>query len=357
LRKGANSYLLNPTRETKMKKLLLSACATVLMAGSALAAGELHIYNWGDYTSPEMIKKFEAAYGVKVTIDSYDSNETMLSKVRAGNSGYDIVVPSDYTVKIMVDEGLLEKTEPSAMANFKNMDPRYVNVYWDDGRHYSVPWQVGLTAFSVDTDKYKGDINTYAILFNTPDELKGQVNMLDDVTAVMHAAERYLGQPRCSADKENLKKVSELLMAAKPNWKTFSYDTLTKLSSHDVAVSQNWNGYSWRARQQLPTVQFAFPKEGIEGFMDNVAVLKGAANMENAKLFQDFIMLPENAAMISNFARYANGITGSKEFMEKDFAAAPEINPPAGTPEAEFVPPCSPDVIEIYNKIWTKLKG
>jgi spermidine/putrescine transport system substrate-binding protein len=85
-----------------MKKLLLSACATVLMAGSALAAGELHIYNWGDYTSPEMIKKFEAAYGVKVTIDSYDSNETMLSKVRAGNSGYDIVVPSDYTVKIMV---------------------------------------------------------------------------------------------------------------------------------------------------------------------------------------------------------------------------------------------------------------
>jgi spermidine/putrescine transport system substrate-binding protein len=340
-----------------MKKMLLGAVSFAVMAGPALADGELHIYNWGDYTNPKLIEKFEKANNVKVTLDSYDSNETMLSKVRAGNSGYDIVVPSDYTVAIMIGEDLLEKTEPNAMSNFKNIEPKYINSYWDDGRHYSVPWQVGLTAFSVDTAKYKGDINTYGILFNTPDELKGQVNMLDDMTSIMHAAERYLGQPRCSADKENLKKLNDLLQSAKPNWKTFSYDTLTKLSSRDVAASQNWNGYSWRARQQVPTVQFAFPKEGIEGYMDNVAVLKGAKNIKNAKLFQDFIMDPENAAMISNFARYQNGIVGSKQFMDKTFAEAPEINPPAGSPEPEFVPPCDPAVIEIYNKIWTKLKG
>lgn len=341
-----------------MKKLLLTAASILTLATApAMAAGDLHIYNWGDYTSPDLIKKFEKAFDVKVTLDSYDSNETMLSKVRAGNSGYDIVVPTDSTVAIMIGEGLLEKTEPNAMANFKNIEPKYINSYWDDGRHYSVPWQIGLTAFSVDTAKYKGDINTYAILFTTPDELKGQVNMLDDVTSIMHAAERYLGQPRCSADKENLKKVSDLLQAAKPNWKTFSYDTLTKLSSRDVAVSQNWNGYSWRARQQVPTVQFAFPKEGIEGFMDNVAVLKGAKNLDNAKAFQNFIMDPENAALISDFARYQNGILGSKKFMDPAFADAVEINPPAGSPEPEFVPPCSPEVIEIYNKIWTKLKG
>jgi spermidine/putrescine transport system substrate-binding protein len=342
----------------KNKLLATASIATLLWtSGQALAAGELHIYNWGDYTSPELIAKFEKAFDVKVTLDSYDSNETMLSKVRAGNSGFDIVVPSDFTVKIMIDEGLLEKTEPNKMPNFKNMDPRWVNVYWDDGRNYSVPWQIGMTALTVDTAKYSGDIDSLGILFNPPAELKGQINMLDDMNSVIHAAERYLGVPRCGADKENLKKVSDLLQAAKPSWKTFSYDTLTKMSEGDVIASQNWNGYGWRARQKVQTIKFAFPKEGIEGFMDNVSVLKGAANVENAKAFQNFIMDPENAAMISNFARYDNGIMGSHAFLDADFANAPEINPPAGSPAPEFVPPCSPEVTEIYNKIWTKLKG
>ena len=99
------------------KKLTLAASAAVLLlaAAPALADGDLHIYNWGDYTNPKLIEKFEKAYNVKVTLDDYDSNETMLSKVRTGNTGYDIVVPSDYTVKIMIADGLLEKTEPNQM--------------------------------------------------------------------------------------------------------------------------------------------------------------------------------------------------------------------------------------------------
>lgn len=343
-----------------MKKLLgaaVSATAMMFAAGSALAAGELHIYNWGDYTNPELIKKFEKQYDVKVTIDDYDSNETMLSKVRAGNSGYDIVVPSDYTVKIMIDEGLLEKTEPNKMENFKNVRPEFVDVYWDQGRNYSVPWQFGTTNFTVNTDKYKGDINTFAILFDPPEELKGQINMLDDINSVMHAAERYAGVPRCTADKAELKKVNDLLLAAKPNWKTFSYDTITKITSGDVAATQQWNGAAFRARQKMPSLKYAYPKEGTEGWMDNVSVLKGASNLENAKLFQNFIMDPANAALISDFAGYDNGIAGSHEFAaNKDWASSPELNPPADAPKPEFVPPCPPEVVEIYNKIWTNLK-
>ena len=141
-----------------MSRKLMAAVSTaaLLWAVPALADGELHIYNWGDYTNPKLIEKFEKQYNVKVTLDDYDSNETMLSKVRAGNSGYDIVVPSDYTVKIMIDEGLLEKTEPNAMSNFKNLDPRFVGIYWDNGRHYTVPWQFGTTTFEVDTDEVQG---------------------------------------------------------------------------------------------------------------------------------------------------------------------------------------------------------
>ena len=343
-----------------MKKLLgaaVSAAAMLFAASSAMAAGELHIYNWGDYTNPELIKKFEKQYDVKVTLDDYDSNETMLSKVRAGNTGYDIVVPSDYTVKIMVDEGLLEQTEPSKMDNFKNMRPEFVDIYWDKGRHFTTPWQFGTTNFTVNTDKYKGDINTLGILFNPPDELKGQINMLDDINSVMHAAERYAGVTRCSADKADLKKVNDILLAAKPSWKTFSYDTITKITSGDVATTQQWNGAAFRSRQKVPSLKYAYPKEGIEGWMDNVAVLKGAANMENAKLFQNFVMDPANAALISDFAGYDNGIKGSHEFAaSKEWAASPELNPPADAPKPEFVPPCSPDVVEISTKIRTNLK-
>lgn len=334
----------------------LLATAAIALALPAFADGELHIYNWGDYTNPKLIDKFEKQYNVKVTLDDYDSNETMLSKVRAGNSGYDIVVPSDYTVKIMVEEGLLEKTEPDQMSNFKNMRPEFVHVYWDDGRHYTVPWQFGTTAFAVDTSKYKGDINTYAILFDPPAELKGQINMLDDMNSIMHAAERYLGVPRCGADKANLKKVNDLLEKAKPDWKTFSYDTITKMTSGDVIVTQTWNGAAYRMRQKMPTVAYAQPKEGIEGWMDNVAVLKGAKNLDNAKLFQNFLMEPENAALISEFAGYDNGIAGSHKFLPADFANSPEITPAAGSPTPEFVPPCPPDVVKIYNQIWTNLR-
>lgn len=338
-------------------KMTVATAAMMFVTGQAMADGELHIYNWGDYTNPKLIEKFEKQFNVKVTLDSYDSNETMLSKVRAGSSGYDIVVPSDYTVKIMIDDDLLEKTEPSGMANFKNIRPEFVDVYWDSGRHYSVPWQYGMTNFAVDTAKYKGDIDTLSILYNPPEELKGQINVLDDMNSLIHGAERFVGVPRCGADKANLKKVADALMAAKSSWKTFSYDTITKMTSGDVAVTQTWNGAAYRMRQKMPSVKFAFPKEGIEGWMDNVAVLKGAKNMDNAKAFQNFVLDPENAALISEFAGYDNGVANSLSLLPKEFGSAPELNLPAGAPTPEFVPPCDPAVVEIYNKIWTMLKG
>ena len=314
-----------------MKKMLLAAISILAMAGfagPALADGDLHIFNWGDYTNPDLIAKFEKQYNVKVTLDDYDSNETMLSKVRAGNTGYDIVVPSDYTVKIMIADGLLEKTEPNQMPNYKNMLPGMTEVYWDSGRHYTVPWQTGTTNFTVNTDRYKGDINTLAILFNPPDEIKGQINMLDDIGSVIHAAERYVGVPRCGSNKADLKKVNDALQAAKPFWKTFSYDARTKLVEGDVIVGQIWNGDSYRGRQKMASLTYAYPKEGVEGWADNVAVLKGAANLENAKLYQNFLMDPENAALISAFAGYDNGIEGSHKFLPAEWANAPEISPP-----------------------------
>jgi spermidine/putrescine transport system substrate-binding protein len=330
--------------------------AAVALAGPAWAEGELNIYNWGNYTNPKLIEKFEAKFDIEVNLDGYDSNEIMLAKVREGNTGYDIVVPSDSTVAIMIEQGLLAEVKPNEMENFKNMDPKWVDVYWDAGRNYSVPWQWGTTAFTVDTEVYGGDIDTLALLFDTPDELKGRINMLSDMGEVINAALRYKGYDRCNSNNEELRDITEMLIEAKEDWRTMDYATIEKLTSGDVDLSQTWNGAAMRAREQRPSLVYAYPVEGFTGWMDNAAVLAEAPNMENAKLFLNFIMIPENAALISDFAKYANGITGSEEFMSEDLKTAPEIVMPASAPAPDFVKPCPQEVTDMYNRIWTKLK-
>jgi spermidine/putrescine transport system substrate-binding protein len=334
----------------------MAAAAALLLAGRpASADGELAIFNWGNYTNPKLIEKFEQAHNVKVTLGDYDSNDTLLAKVRAGNTGYDIVVPSDYAVQILIEEGYLAETKPNQMPNFKNIDSRWIDVYWDPGRNYSVPWQWGTTNFAVDTAVYGGDIDTLAILFEPPPELVGKINMQPEIVEVMHAALRYIGKPLCNGNPEDLKAAYDLLIAAKPNWRTIDYPMIEPLVAGDVAASHGWNGAAMRARLQKPTIKYAYPKEGVQGWMDNVVVLKDAPNLENAKLFQDFIMDPENAALISDFAKYANGMLGSEKFLPDEFAAAPEIKMPEGAPTPQFVPPCPKEVTDKYNQIWTNL--
>jgi spermidine/putrescine transport system substrate-binding protein len=116
-----------------------------------------------------------------------------------------------------------------------------------------------------------------------------------------------------------------------------------------------WNGFGLRARQERPTLKFSFPREGLTAFADNLVVLKGAPNLENAKLFLNFMMEPENAGALTNFARYSAGVDGVEPFLDEIQKTAREVNPPPGSPEPEFVPPCSPNVVELYDRIWTNL--
>lgn len=340
----------------KMIKISLAAAGFSLLAASAHAAGELKIYNWSDYMPPELIEKFSKQFDVKVTQDSYDSNETLLAKLKSGVQGYDLAVPGDYMVAIMIKEGLVEKIEANQLPNFKNVKKDLIDVYFDPGRSYSIPYQFGTTSFMVDTNVYKGDINTLAILFDTPDELKGKVNMFRDVNDVINAGLRYLGFPRCNSNKEELAKVNDLLLKAKPNWLSIASDgSREMLISGDAAAGMIWNGMGLRARTEKATLQFAYPKEGMTAWADNMVVLKGAPNLENAKLFMNFMLEPENAAALTNFASYTAGVEGAEPFLDKKFVGALEMNPPAGAPKPEFVPPCDPEVVKLYDRIWTNL--
>jgi len=333
----------------------LFGAALLLAAGPARAAGELNIFNWGNYTSPEMITKFEKAFDVKVTITDYDSNDTALTKVKAGGSGFDIVVPSANFVPVWISEGLLLESRPDQMPNFKNVEKRWVDVPFDPGRHYTVPWQWGTTGVAVNTDHYKGNANTWAVIFDPPPELAGKIDVVPEMNDIVNSAIMYVGGEPCTGDKAILKKARDVLVAAKPKWMAMDYGTPEALAKGDYLAAANWNGATFRSRLQNPAIRYGFPKEGFPIWMDNVAILKDAKNVENAKTFMNFIMDPENAAMLSAFARYGNGIAGSEAYMPADMQGAPEIVLPEGH-KGRFLLTCPADVNQVITRIWTELQ-
>ncbi len=330
--------------------------AMMAMAGPATADGELNIFNWGDYTNLEMIKKFEEKYDIKVSITDYDSNDTALAKVRAGGHGFDIVVPSSNYVPIWIAEGLLLETRPDQMENFKNVDAKWVDVPYDPGRRYSVPWMWGSTGVVANAAVYKGDVDTSAIIFDPPPELVGKINVVPEMGDVMALAVMYMGGQICSGDKELLKKVRDKLIEAKAKWVSLEYSAPEKFSKGDFAAGLDWNGGIYRARLQNADIKYGYPKEGFILWMDNVVVLKDAKNVENAKLFQNFMMQPEAAGMNSAYTRYANGIMGSDAFMPEEMKTAREINVPAELlDKGQFINVCPAEVTELYTSIWTEV--
>ena len=340
-----------------MKRLLSATALLLASTGLASAEGVLQLYNWGNYTSPELLAKFEAETGIKVTVTDYDSNDVALAKVEAGGHGFDLVVPSANYVPIWVEKGLIVPLDMSKLTNHGNIAPEWMDVPWDPGRTYTVPWQWGSTGLSVNTSVYKGDINTSDIFLKVPDELKGKINVVPEMNDIVHLAVMWAGGEPCTEDKEVLMKARDALLAAKPDWLSMDYGATEKMSNNDWAASVNWNGSSMRARLANPDVAYGYPKEGYPLFMDSVALLADAQNVEEAYKFIDFIMVPENAAMISAFARYANGISGSDAFMPEDMKTAPEVVIPAEFASAgKFLPTCSPLAQEYMTAIWTELQ-
>lgn len=329
-----------------------------LTAGMASAEGTLNLYNWGNYTSPELLEKFTAETGITVTVTDYDSNDTALAKIQAGGHGFDLVVPSANYVPIYVELGLIQPLDLSRLPNHGNIAPEWQNVDWDPGRAHTVPWQWGTTGMGVNTSVYGGDINTSALWLEPPPELVGKINVTPEMNDVISMAIMYVGGEMCTEDLDILRQVRDLLVAAKPSWLSMDYGMTEKMAAGDVGATVYWNGAMMRARLENPDVAYGYPVEGYPIFMDSVALLSDAQNVDQAYLFLDFIMEPENAAMISAFARYANGIAGSDDFMPEDMKDAPEVVVPAEFQAAgQFLPTCPSSAVQLYTAIWTELQG
>ena len=333
--------------------------AALLLAAGPVRADEeklLRIYNWTDYTAPALVKKFEAETGITVSIDTYDSNETLLAKLKSGGGGYDIAVASSDFVQVLQHEKLLEEIDAATLPNFSMLEPRWQKRAWDPGARYSTPWQWGVTSYQVDTAVYKGPTDSLKALFEPPAEFRGKVGMFSSPSEVISLALVYLGKPPCSSDAATLKQVDALLEKQKPWVKVYNSDGLRERQvSGETVFHQAWNGDALRGRLEKSTLTYVFPKEGAVGWMDNLIVPKGAAHPANAKVFIDFFMKPENAAINSNFTGYQNGSAGSDKFLDAKYSGAPEFNPPADLKLA-WTPTCPEDATRKYDLIWTRLR-
>ncbi len=337
-----------------LSALTLAAC--LLAAGTARADKQLLFYNWTNYTSPELIKKFEAETGIKVTLDTYDSNETLLAKLRAGGAGYDLAVSSSDFVPILIEQDLLRRVDAAAMPDYKNISARWREAPWDKGNAYSIPWNWGFTSAAVDTAIYKGSTDTLKVLFEPPPELAGHVGMFGSPSEVASLGMVYLGHAPCTAEPAALKELDALLQKQKPAVKLYNSDGgIERMSSGETPLAQMWSGAALRARLAKPSIHYIFPREGLIVWMDNLVVPKNGPNPESAKAWIDFMMKPENAALQSNFTGYQNGIDGSEKFMNPEYANAPEFNAPADI-KVFFSLVCPEAATRAYDRIWTRLR-
>ena len=337
-----------------MKTLLtMTVAAGALLTGAARAEGDLNIYAWSDSIAPELITAFSEEYDVNVTVDGFNSNEDLLTKLQAGTSGYDLVTPSQHFLKIMADEGLLEDISASEMPAFAQVAEQWRGQWWDPENAYSIPLAYGTAGFSVNRDAYDGPVDSWAVFFEPDATLSGKIASLNYPDEVIGAAQLYLGVPFCSENPDEMKKVYDLLAAQKPSVAVYASDNIeNRLGSGEVAAHFWWDGNSMKTRLAGAPVEFAMPKEGLVGWIDSMVVPKGAANVDNAKAFMNFISEPANATIQYNY--YAHSSPVELVLEEATFTPenAPELFP---TVPVEFSRTCSPAAQDLVTRVWTQL--
>jgi spermidine/putrescine transport system substrate-binding protein len=214
----------------------------------------------------------------------------------------------------------------------------------------------GTTSYSVDTSVYKGSTDSLAPLFAPPEDLKGKVGMFGSPSEVMSLALVYLGKDQCNTNPDDLKALQALLEAQKPFVKVYNSDGNTERQvSGETVMHEQWSGKALASRGQKPTIKYVYAKEGVVGWMDNVAVPVGAPDLDNAKAFLNFLMDPENIALQQKSTGYQSAIVGSNKFLSADIGDSPEFNPPADL-KIVFAPACSEKATRAYDKIWTDLR-
>ena len=287
------------------------AAASELQVDKAKLSKELHIYNWADYLDPAVLKDFEQTYGVKVSMEVYDNNEDMIAKIRPGNSGYDVVFPSDYAVEIMWREKLLAPLDKALLPNLVHVRKSNLDLYYDPGNLYSMPYNYGTTGLAYDKSKFTTPVDSWASVFD-PQQLeqnKGYISMLDDEREVPGAALHFLGKSMNDTEAANLKQAEDLLKVQKPFISGYDSSNVSRrLASGEIVLGQIYNNVALQARLGIegdysgnPNITFVIPKEGGTVWQDNMAIVASSPNIYTAHVFINYLMMPEVAAKNTMF--------------------------------------------------------
>ncbi|MFG0381797.1 polyamine ABC transporter substrate-binding protein [Pseudomonas sp. zbq_18] len=359
-----------------MKKAIPLLLGATLCAGALQAsAAELHVYNWADYMLPEVPKAFAEKTGIKLTWDTYESNEALEAKLLAGNSGYDLVVPTNTFLENQLKAGVYQKLDKSKLPNWQHLDANLLQLMSanDPGNEHAVPYMYGTVLIGYNPDKVKaalGDdapVNSWDLVFKPEnmEKLKScGVAMLDSPAEILPIALDYLGLDPNSTNSADYDKATELLLKIRPYMAYFhSAKYMTDIANGDICVAVGYSGsffqFANRAKEagNGVVVQWKLPKEGAPLWYDSFAIPADAKNVDEAHAFLNNLLDPKVVAPISDFLGYPNPNKDGMALVSAAIRDDADLSPSAEAQKNLYVLKPLPQKIErVRTRAWSKIK-
>lgn len=359
-----------------MKKLLAAAlCGFALTATAQAADRELKVYNWFDYITPETLTKFKQDSGIKLTYDIFDTNEALEAKLLTGNSGYDLVVPSNVFLAKQVEAGVFQKLDRSKLPNWQHLDPQLMKLIEanDPGNQYAVPYMYGTVLLGFNPDKVKaalGDnapVNSWDLLFKEENISKLKdcgVTLLDSPSEILPIALHYLGLPPNSQEPADYAKAEALLSKIRPYVRYFhSSKYMSDIANGEICVAVGYSGSFSQAANNAKqakngvTVDMRLPKEGAPIWFDMMAIPKDAKNIDEAHAFINFLLQPQVIAPISDFVGYPNPNKDATALVAEAIRNNPNLYPSAEAMKTLYTLEPLPRAAErARTRAWSKVK-
>lgn len=346
------------------KTIAMSLCAALLAvslvgcAGAPSATkGEVKIYNWGEYIDTSVLEDFTAQTGIKVTYHTFDSNETMYSKISGGGAEYDVIIPSDYMIARLVEEDMLEPLNFDNIPNFSDIDPVLKNPAYDTQNLYTVPYMWGLMGIIYNTTMVEKPVTSWATLFD-PD-YSGDILMIDNSRDAFGIALKYLGYSFNTTDTVQIKKAVDLLIQQKPLVQAYVMDEIFgKLEGANAAIGTYYYGDYLTMAENNPDLAFCLPDEGTNRYVDAMCIPKGAANKENAEAFINFMCTTEVGLKNTEEIWYSTPLLSVREALDPAVSSDPYAYPNAEIQaKGEVYNNLPPDILALYNSEWTRMKN
>jgi spermidine/putrescine transport system permease protein len=314
------NFLQKSEKVNKKIKLAIAGFFTLALGFAILAPfftksqEKLNIYNYSDYLSEDLISEFEKETGIDVSVDFYNDNEELLSKLKMGVTGYDLIVPSGYMVKIMINEGLLAPINFDSIPNHTFISSEFRKMPYDSTGQYYVPYAYGYSGIAYNSDFIKDSINSWSALWDP--RYKGKITMIDEMNETFFVAYKILGYD-FEKDTSRLNEARDLLIRQKPLLKKYESNNIEALMlSGDVWIAHTWNGQLSRLANMNPKFKAVVPKEGVLFWVDNLCIPASSANKKNAEKFLNFLLRPENTARNIRVINYAMPNDSAQKLLE-----------------------------------------